>query len=139
MYPNSNIWIIGHSLGGALASLLGGTFGTPVVAFESPAEKMAASRLHLPSPVRYLQSLIVRVAHLTLLRFDSHLYNISRTYTTPRILYPWAPVMVFFPPVRSQASLSKPRQSLFLRVSRAFRKLLTTPTMQVPPRRVHRI
>ncbi|KAJ7592889.1 alpha/beta-hydrolase [Mycena floridula] len=50
MYPNSNIWIIGHSLGGALASLLGATYGTPVVTFEAPGEKMAAGRLHLPSP-----------------------------------------------------------------------------------------
>lgn len=50
MYPESNIWIIGHSLGGALASLVGVTFGAPVVAFESPGEKMAAGRLHLPSP-----------------------------------------------------------------------------------------
>ncbi|KAJ7285296.1 alpha/beta-hydrolase [Mycena rebaudengoi] len=50
MYPDSDIWVIGHSLGGALASLLGVTFGVPVVAFESPGEKMAAGRLHLPSP-----------------------------------------------------------------------------------------
>ncbi|KAI0373125.1 alpha/beta-hydrolase [Pilatotrama ljubarskyi] len=50
MYPNSNIWLIGHSLGGALASLVGVTFGIPVVAFEAPAERLAASRLHLPSP-----------------------------------------------------------------------------------------
>ncbi|KAG6865975.1 hypothetical protein C0991_009977 [Blastosporella zonata] len=48
--PESNIWIIGHSLGGALASLLGATFGAPVVTFESPGERMAARRLHLPSP-----------------------------------------------------------------------------------------
>ncbi|KAF5369156.1 hypothetical protein D9757_011059 [Collybiopsis confluens] len=50
MYPESNIWVIGHSLGGALASLIGITFGAPVVAFEAPAERMAARRLHLPSP-----------------------------------------------------------------------------------------
>ncbi|KAF9048570.1 alpha/beta-hydrolase [Panaeolus papilionaceus] len=50
MYPHSNIWIIGHSLGGALASLVGVTFGVPVVTFEAPGEKMAAGRLHLPSP-----------------------------------------------------------------------------------------
>lgn len=43
--------MIGHSLGGALAGLLGVTFGVPVVAFEAPGEKMAARRLHLPSPV----------------------------------------------------------------------------------------
>lgn len=50
MYPNANIWLTGHSLGGALASLIGVTFGAPVVAFEAPAEKLAAARLHLPSP-----------------------------------------------------------------------------------------
>ncbi|KAG1725386.1 alpha/beta-hydrolase [Suillus lakei] len=50
MYPTSDIWIIGHSLGGAVASLLGVTFGTPVVTFESPGERLAARRLHLPSP-----------------------------------------------------------------------------------------
>lgn len=38
--------------GGALASLLGITFGVPVVAFESPGDRLAAQRLHLPSPVR---------------------------------------------------------------------------------------
>ncbi|KAI0683195.1 alpha/beta-hydrolase [Cytidiella melzeri] len=50
MYPNANIWLTGHSLGGSLSSLLGVTFGVPVVAFEAPGERLAASRLHLPSP-----------------------------------------------------------------------------------------
>ncbi|KZT26544.1 alpha/beta-hydrolase [Neolentinus lepideus HHB14362 ss-1] len=50
MYPDADIWLVGHSLGGALASLLGTTFGFPAVAFESPGERMAASRLHLPIP-----------------------------------------------------------------------------------------
>ncbi|TDL18888.1 alpha/beta-hydrolase [Rickenella mellea] len=50
MYPDSNIWLAGHSLGGSLAALLGATFGAPVVAFEAPGEKRAAQRLHLPSP-----------------------------------------------------------------------------------------
>ncbi|TFK28139.1 alpha/beta-hydrolase [Coprinopsis marcescibilis] len=50
LYPESNIWIIGHSLGGAIASLLGVTFGVPVVTFESPGEKLASRRLHMPVP-----------------------------------------------------------------------------------------
>ncbi|OBZ75755.1 putative lipase ATG15 [Grifola frondosa] len=51
MYPDANIWIIGRTfLGGSLASLLGATFGTPVVTFEAPGENLAARRLHLPSP-----------------------------------------------------------------------------------------
>ena len=57
MYPEANIWFVGHSLGGALASLVGVTFGTPVVAFEAPGERRAAQRLHLPSPVTH-QALI---------------------------------------------------------------------------------
>ncbi|TEB33345.1 alpha/beta-hydrolase [Coprinellus micaceus] len=50
MYPESTVWLIGHSLGGALASLLGATFGNPVVTFESPGERLASTRLHLPQP-----------------------------------------------------------------------------------------
>jgi lipase ATG15 len=50
MYPTSTIWLVGHSLGGALASLLGTTFGLPAVAFEAPGERLAAQRLHLPLP-----------------------------------------------------------------------------------------
>ncbi|KAF8735146.1 hypothetical protein AX14_002653 [Amanita brunnescens Koide BX004] len=50
LYPSSNIWLVGHSLGGALASLLGATYGLPAVAFESPGERLAAQRLHLPLP-----------------------------------------------------------------------------------------
>lgn len=37
-------------LGGALSSLIGLSFGAPVVAFESPADRLAAQRLHLPLP-----------------------------------------------------------------------------------------
>lgn len=55
MYPNAKIWVIGHSLGGGLASLIGATFGAPTVAFEAPGERMAAQRLHLPMPVSDLR------------------------------------------------------------------------------------
>ncbi|KAF8447897.1 alpha/beta-hydrolase [Boletus edulis BED1] len=50
LFPHANIWLVGHSLGGSLASLLGSTFGLPVVAFQAPGERMAAHRLHLPLP-----------------------------------------------------------------------------------------
>ncbi|KAJ2083557.1 putative lipase atg15 [Coemansia sp. RSA 988] len=49
-YPNADIVFAGHSLGGALASLLGLTFGLPAVAFEAPGDRLAARRLHLPLP-----------------------------------------------------------------------------------------
>lgn len=51
-YPDSNIWITGHSLGGALSALLGMTFGLPTVTFEAPGDRIAAQRLHLPLPPR---------------------------------------------------------------------------------------
>lgn len=50
LYPFADIWLVGHSLGGSLASLLGSTFGLPAVTFEAPGERMAANRLHLPLP-----------------------------------------------------------------------------------------
>ncbi|KAJ1030386.1 hypothetical protein NDA16_001295 [Ustilago loliicola] len=49
-YPDSQIWITGHSLGGSLSSLLGMTFGVPTITFQAPGERMAAMRLHLPLP-----------------------------------------------------------------------------------------
>ncbi|KAL9105328.1 MAG: hypothetical protein Q9227_009473 [Pyrenula ochraceoflavens] len=50
LYPDSQIWLTGHSLGGAVTSLLGMTFGLPVITFEAPGEALAASRLGLPAP-----------------------------------------------------------------------------------------
>ena len=50
LYPHSNIWLAGHSLGGATSALLGLTFGVPVTTFESPGDALAAARLGLPSP-----------------------------------------------------------------------------------------
>lgn len=48
LFPHANIWLTGHSLGGALSSLLGRTFGLPAVTFEAPGEELAVKRLHLP-------------------------------------------------------------------------------------------
>ncbi|KAH7317984.1 Alpha/Beta hydrolase protein [Rhizoctonia solani] len=48
-YPDANIWLTGHSLGGSLAALLGATFGVPTVTFESPGERLASTRLHIPT------------------------------------------------------------------------------------------
>lgn len=50
LYPNANVWLTGHSLGGAMTSLLGLTFGLPVVTFEAVPEALPAARLGLPSP-----------------------------------------------------------------------------------------
>ena len=50
IYPHAEIWLTGHSLGGAVSSFLGMTFGNPTVTFEAPGEALAASRLGLPKP-----------------------------------------------------------------------------------------
>lgn len=52
-YPNSTIWVSGHSLGGVVGSLLGLTKGLPTLTFEAYPDAMAASRLDLPVPPRY--------------------------------------------------------------------------------------
>ena len=49
-YPDANIWLTGHSLGGSVSALLGLTYGLPVVTFEAPPDALAASRLGLPNP-----------------------------------------------------------------------------------------
>lgn len=50
LYPDSYIWLTGHSLGGAVSSLLGLTFGIPVVTYQAPGDALAAARLGLPAP-----------------------------------------------------------------------------------------
>jgi putative lipase involved disintegration of autophagic bodies len=47
MFPDSDIWLVGHSLGGAVASLMGHTFDFPVVTFEAPPERLPTKRLAL--------------------------------------------------------------------------------------------
>ncbi|KAI5283522.1 putative lipase atg15, partial [Ascosphaera aggregata] len=50
IYPSSNVWLVGHSLGGAISSMLGQTYGLPVVTFEAVPEALPSSRLGLPLP-----------------------------------------------------------------------------------------
>ena len=46
IFKNSQIWVTGHSLGGALASLIAiQNQGVPCVSFSAPGENLAASRL----------------------------------------------------------------------------------------------
>lgn len=50
LYPNSDIWLVGHSLGGTVSALVGLRYGLPVVTFQAPGHAMAAKRLGLPTP-----------------------------------------------------------------------------------------
>lgn len=49
-YPDYTIWVLGHSLGGALSSLVARTYGLVGITFETPGELLASQRLHLPLP-----------------------------------------------------------------------------------------
>ncbi|PVU96912.1 hypothetical protein BB559_002212 [Furculomyces boomerangus] len=49
-YPDAFFVLTGHSLGGSVASLVGLTLGIPVIAFDSPGEKLATKRLFIPMP-----------------------------------------------------------------------------------------
>ncbi|PVZ97904.1 hypothetical protein BB558_006120 [Smittium angustum] len=49
-YPNSSIILTGHSLGAAIATIMGLTFGFPAIGFESPGDMLAAKRLGIPMP-----------------------------------------------------------------------------------------
>ncbi|GAA5915826.1 triglyceride lipase ATG15 [Sporobolomyces salmoneus] len=50
IYPDSQIWLSGHSLGGGLAAMLSRTYGVPSISFESPGDLLPSRRLHLPLP-----------------------------------------------------------------------------------------
>jgi lipase ATG15 len=50
LYPDAEIWMAGHSLGGSVSSFISLTFGHPAVTFEAVPEAMPASRLGLPVP-----------------------------------------------------------------------------------------
>ncbi|CAG8438736.1 2401_t:CDS:2, partial [Scutellospora calospora] len=46
-YPNSKIWLTGHSLGGSIASLIALTYNLPAVLFQTPGELLYAKRIGL--------------------------------------------------------------------------------------------
>ncbi|KAF9362424.1 putative lipase atg15, partial [Mortierella sp. NVP85] len=64
-YPDANIWLTGHSLGGGVSALLGLTFGVPTITFEAPGDRLAAQRLHLPGPpaLRWEEFPLYHVGH----------------------------------------------------------------------------
>ncbi|CAJ0838469.1 13498_t:CDS:2 [Entrophospora sp. SA101] len=65
-FQGSEVWLIGHSLGGSLTLLPGLTYGLPVVAYEAPGERQAAKGLHLsgPSAVPYEQLSVWHIEQL---------------------------------------------------------------------------
>lgn len=50
LYPNTDVWITGHSLGGALSAMLGLLYGHPAITFEAVPDALPAGRLGLPAP-----------------------------------------------------------------------------------------
>lgn len=50
LYPNANVWMAGHSLGGSLSAMIGLTYGIPVLTFQAVPDALPSSRLGLPIP-----------------------------------------------------------------------------------------
>lgn len=50
LYPNAEVWMAGHSLGGAVSSFVSLTYGHPALTFEAVPDAMPAARLGLPVP-----------------------------------------------------------------------------------------
>ena len=50
LYPDANIWLSGHSLGGSVSAMLGLTYGVPALTFQSVPDALPANRLGLPIP-----------------------------------------------------------------------------------------
>jgi len=50
LYPDSDIWMSGHSLGGAVSAMIGLTYGVPVLTYQAVPDALPAGRLGLPIP-----------------------------------------------------------------------------------------
>ncbi|KAH8598295.1 Alpha/Beta hydrolase protein [Bisporella sp. PMI_857] len=50
LYPDAQIWLSGHSLGGSVSAMLGLTYGTPALTFQAVPDALPANRLGLPIP-----------------------------------------------------------------------------------------
>jgi len=50
LYPDAQIWLSGHSLGGSVSAMLGLTYGVPVLTFQAVPDALPANRLGLPIP-----------------------------------------------------------------------------------------
>nr|POE89818.1 putative lipase atg15 [Quercus suber] len=71
-YPQSDVWVAGHSLGGVVSSLLGLTYGLPTITYEAFPDALAASRLRLPTPPGYQIG-----SHQS--RFDIPIHHVGHT------------------------------------------------------------
>lgn len=46
-FPKATFWVVGHSLGGSIASLVGLSLNIPAISFEAPPERLPAQRIGL--------------------------------------------------------------------------------------------
>lgn len=49
-YPEANVWMAGHSLGGSVSAMIGLTYGVPALTFQAVPDALPAVRLGLPVP-----------------------------------------------------------------------------------------
>ncbi|KAN0103279.1 autophagy protein atg15 [Hyaloscypha variabilis] len=50
LFPDANVWMAGHSLGGSVSAMIGLTYGVPALTFQAVPDALPATRLGLPVP-----------------------------------------------------------------------------------------
>lgn len=114
MFPHAQFWVLGHSLGGVVASLLGTTFGLPTVTFESPADRMVLNRLGLGGEGRRGSEVVTQVFHtvrlLSFLLCRSRFSKKKSHFADFSLLWRWVG--------RHDRNLAVPRPALCLRPGR---------------------